>query len=226
MPQLHAARTADRLQAAERFANPPIKLDGRSVRGRKRQIAMIEAARDLFIAHGYRGTTLEAIIARAGGSRETIYRVFGGKRGLFGAVIARVGEQLASSVIEPSALDLAPREALTRFAFALVAIWQSDEGHAVNRVVISEGLDAPEIVDAWYEGGTRLSIEALAQYLAVQQRCGTLTDMDPLLVARQFVTLLIGEMTFPLIAGVPAPPTSVGVGRCVDLILRANQRSF
>lgn len=199
----------------------PTKTDGRHARGQLRQRAVIDAARRLFIAQGYRRTTLESIIAVAGGSRETIYRAFGGKRGLFGEIIAELGQRLADSLIAPHALDLPPREGLTRFATDLVAIWYSEEGTAMNRVVLSEGLDAPELVDAWYQGGTKLSIEALARYLNAQCDAGMLVQLDAPLVARQFVMLLMGEMAFPLISGETEADSLAQIERCVDLILRA-----
>ena len=193
------------------------------MRGSLRRQALIDAARQLFIQQGYRGTTLEAIIGRAGGSRETIYREFGGKRGLFGAIIAEVGEQLAATIVAPGSIDLPPREGLTRFAEHLVAIWRSEEGRAMNRVVVSEGLDAPDLVDAWYAGGNKLSIAALSSYLEVQYRSGRLSPIIAPLVARQFVTLLMGEMTFPLIAREDETVAlEIRIERCVDLILRAH----
>lgn len=175
--------------------------------------------------HGYKGTTLEAIIAGAGGSRETVYRVFGGKSGLFSAIISDVGEQLAASMASPNLLSLPPREGLTKLAWQLVEIWQSEEGKAVNRVVLSEGLEAPELVEAWFRGGTELSLKAMARYFEAQVRAGRLVDVDCQLVARQFSVLLIGEMAFPTISGSSLPPDhGAQIERCVDVILRAYGR--
>lgn len=39
-----------------------------SQRGQKRRQAILDAATDAFLQHGYEGTTLDMIIARAGGS--------------------------------------------------------------------------------------------------------------------------------------------------------------
>lgn len=48
---------------------------------------VVAAAHELFLEHGYRGTTVAAV-ARAGGVvPETVYRGFGGKAGLFTAVV-------------------------------------------------------------------------------------------------------------------------------------------
>ena len=199
-----------------------VKIDGRHERGRRRQQAVLDTARELFIQHGYRGSTLEAIIARAGGSRETIYRLYGGKSGLFTAIIAEAGEQFAASIVTPSALEMPPREGLMRLSMQLIAVWRSREGQAINRVVISEGLDAPALVEAWYRGGFKVSVEALAKYLESQSQAGQLIKLDAPLVARQFLALLIGELGYPLIAKTSHRVTTRRqVERCIDLIIRA-----
>ena len=201
---------------------PAEKPDGRRERGRRRQSELLDAARDLLIENGYRGTTLEAIIARAGGSRVTIYRAFGGKSGLVSAIIAQSGADLASSVLSPMGLKSPPREALMRFGLQLVATWRSEEGKAINRAVVSEGLDAPDLLDAWFRSGFEPSIIALAQYLDTQSAAGRLIPLDSRLAARQFIVLLIGELAYPVIAGsVASEASKAPVQRCIDLVLRA-----
>jgi TetR/AcrR family transcriptional repressor of mexJK operon len=150
---------------------------------------MIDAARDLFIAQGYRGVTLDAIIARAGGSRETIYRVFGG--------IAQTGSEMAQGVVEPIAPDLTPRVVLMRIGTELAKVWRSSEGRAINRMVISEGFDNPELVEAWYLGGPAPTLAVLEDYLNAQVTAGRLRRMEARLVARQFVSLVMCELAFP-----------------------------
>ena len=202
-----------------------VKVDGRRERGRLRRRAMVDAARELFISQGYKATTLEAIIARSGGSREAIYRSFGGKHGLVGAIIADAGERLAFSIGSSNALNLHPRVALKRLALQLVAIWNSPEGRAINKAVVSEGLEAPELIDAWYLRGTKHSICALAGYLKSQVEAGRLVSLDTELVARQFVTLLIGEAAFPFISRSAKADTDLAkTMRCVDLVLRAYEK--
>ncbi len=48
-------------------------------RGRQRRRAMLDAATQAFLEHGFEGTTLDMVIERAGGSRGTLYSSFGGK---------------------------------------------------------------------------------------------------------------------------------------------------
>ena len=200
------------------------KPDGRRERGRLRQRAMIDVARDLFIQEGYRGVTLEAIIARAGGSRETIYRVFGGKAGLFRAIIAQASAELAEATVEPVSTALEPNVALTWLGVELAKIWKSSEGAAINRVVVAEGADNPELVEAWYLGGPAPTLKVLDDYLATQVAAGRLKPMQTRLVARQFLSLLMCELAFPLVSGSADPKDPPArVENCVNLILAAYQ---
>ena len=48
---------------------------------------VVSAARQLFLAKGYAGTSISAVAAAAGVSPDTVYVIFGGKRGLIEAVI-------------------------------------------------------------------------------------------------------------------------------------------
>ena len=183
---------------------------------------MIDAARDLFIEQGYRGVTLDAIIARAGGSRETIYRVFDGKAGLFRAIIAQTGAEAARAGVEPIPPELTPRVVLMQIATELAQIWRSSEGRAINRMVIAEGADNPELVEAWYLGGPAPTLAVLEDYLNAQVAAGRLRRMEARLVARQFVSLIMCELAFPLVSGSADPrDPPARVENCVELILAA-----
>ncbi len=54
--------------------------------GRRSQEAVLEAAQRRFLRAGYGATTIAAIAADAAVSVETIYKAFGGKRGLVRAI--------------------------------------------------------------------------------------------------------------------------------------------
>lgn len=51
-------------------------------RGTQRRQAILSAATDLFMEHGFEGTSLDMVIERAGGSRRSIYQYFDNKEGL------------------------------------------------------------------------------------------------------------------------------------------------
>jgi AcrR family transcriptional regulator len=80
-------------------------------RGRATRAHVIEVATRLFAAHGYDGTSVEAVQAESGVSRGSLYHHFPGKEALFlavmdevGAAIGRQGEEAARDAADPVAL--------------------------------------------------------------------------------------------------------------------------
>ncbi|MFI5897664.1 TetR/AcrR family transcriptional regulator [Actinoplanes sp. NPDC051513] len=71
-------------------------------RGRETREQLIRVATRLFAAHGYDGTSIEAVLQETGASRGSLYHHFPGKEALFLAVLqdleARVVAEVAGSV--------------------------------------------------------------------------------------------------------------------------------
>ncbi|HEX3589954.1 MAG TPA: helix-turn-helix domain-containing protein [Pseudonocardiaceae bacterium] len=59
----------------------------RQARVRAMRAEVVQAAHDLFVARGYSSTTVEAVAEAAGIPQATVYRHFGGKRGILTAVL-------------------------------------------------------------------------------------------------------------------------------------------
>jgi AcrR family transcriptional regulator len=59
----------------------------RQAQARATRLRVIEAAKRLFIEHGYPATTIEAIAEAADVSLPTLYRLFGSKRALLAAIL-------------------------------------------------------------------------------------------------------------------------------------------
>ena len=97
-----------------------------SQRGQKRQQAILEAATNTFLQHGYEGTTLDMIISQAGGSRRSLYDYFGDKQGLFSAVIRFHADKLVEEVRSIDVIGMSARDGLTmlakNFVFALLEL--------------------------------------------------------------------------------------------------------
>ena len=53
----------------------------------KKRTRIIEVATELFIEQGYKDTSLDQIVAICGGSKQTLYRYFSNKEGLFVEVL-------------------------------------------------------------------------------------------------------------------------------------------
>lgn len=73
--------------------------EGRS-RGRGKRDAVLDAAVELLLLNGYDGTSMDAVAARAGVSKTTVYAHFADKLELFQAVIRHGGEALGARLHE------------------------------------------------------------------------------------------------------------------------------
>jgi AcrR family transcriptional regulator len=83
-----------------------------------------EAARGLFLRHGYRGTTLRAVAAEAGVDPALISYHFGSKKGLFGEVTQ---VQCAQSLALSPALEGDPAGLPERLLKAVTDLWDDTE---------------------------------------------------------------------------------------------------
>lgn len=68
-------------------------------RGQATRAHLITVATGLFAAHGYEGTSIEAVLAESGVSRGSLYHHFPGKDALFLAVMETVGAKVAEDTM-------------------------------------------------------------------------------------------------------------------------------
>jgi AcrR family transcriptional regulator len=74
--------------------------------------ALLDAARALFVAHGYGDTSTPAVCAAAGMTRGALYHHFADKRDLFHAVVAREAQAVADEIERASPAGLPADQAL------------------------------------------------------------------------------------------------------------------
>src|SRR5262249_18492928 len=69
-----------------------------------RRKRILAAARDVFLERGYANASIDAVVERSGGSKATVYQLFGNKEGLLAALVAEGAEELAH-LVEALPLD-------------------------------------------------------------------------------------------------------------------------
>ncbi len=114
---------------------------------KKEQIA--DAARTLFLAQGYAGTTMDAVTAAAGVSKQTLYSYFPGKSDLLGEMLTEEIAALRLSDGPPPAIEsLADlRRGLLAMAGGITARLMGHEALALLRLVVGEAVRLPEVRD-------------------------------------------------------------------------------
>lgn len=163
----------------------------------RKRAAILTAARELFLADGFDRTSVDAVAARAGVSKRTVYDYFGDKKTLLRAVVDAVGESLITTVRRtlddtlagaPEAADL--EDTLVTFATRIATdMLGSTEYATLQRLVRSEAGHLPH---RGYNSLADAPDEALAERLSALASAGLLDVPDPRLAADQFLALTFG----------------------------------
>lgn len=172
------------------------KAAGRPTAGRPKDLekrqALLESAARLFLEQGFERTTVDAIAARAGVSKLTVYSHFDGKEGLFKALIAeKCGEHFEAREFTDLAV-LGPREALLRIAGGFLGLMFHPDVVALHRVLMNAASHGSSMNQTFWDTGPAPTIESLAGLLKRFDVAGQLRVPNPAAAADQFLSMLRG----------------------------------
>jgi AcrR family transcriptional regulator len=160
---------------------------------RKRQ-AILEATTDTFLRNGYRGTSMDEVAAVAGVSKQTVYKHFADKEGLFVEIVVSTVDQ-ASDPVHDEVVEVGDTgdlaEDLTDLARRQLGAVMQPRLLALRRLVIAEADRFPELGRTFYERGPGRTIDTLAQTFAQLAARGLLSISDPTLAATHFNWLVM-----------------------------------
>lgn len=162
-------------------------------RGQARRRAFLDCARELFAEKGFAGTSLNEVVERAGGSKATLYDLFGSKEGLLIAAYAEKCAQFWEEVELISGKNRTPQDFLTTLACTFVGKLTSPDGLSFIRILTAEGYRVPEIVEHFFASGPNSLHAHLSHYFRQQQALGILGEGDTLLWARLFLAMVKGD---------------------------------
>lgn len=190
----------------------------------KRQ-ALLDSAARLFLEQGFERTTVDAIAARAGVSKLTVYSHFDGKDGLFKALIAeKCGEHFEAREFTALA-PLGPREALTRVAKGFLSLMFHPDVVALHRVLMNAASHGSSMNQTFWDSGPAPTIDSLAALLGRFDANGELRVPRPAAAADQFLSMLKGVEHLRVLLNVGEVPGSRRLKALaedtVDMFLRA-----
>jgi AcrR family transcriptional regulator len=160
-------------------------------RGEKRREEIAAVAERVFLDLGYTETTMQIVASRAGASKETLYRHFGSKEGLFSEVVrARTARFFGGAEGEPR-LHGAPKDVLLQLGFNLLQKLLNEEPICLFRIVVAEAPRNPELGRIFFEQGPAQVLQQLTLYLEGATRQGELNCSDPTLAARLFLGAVV-----------------------------------
>ena len=186
--------------------------------------AILRGAREVFMAHGFGGASMDAIAEAASVSKMTLYRYFDSKEALFAGLIEEQCERILEQDPAAPLAGLPVREALTRFGQRLLDTVYAPETLALHRIVLAEVNRFPELGILFYRSGPERNISALADYLGALSTEGRLRVDDPRKTAEEFFELVRGYTHLRLLLGIDAVPAEAEiqaqVGRAVEMVLK------
>ncbi|MDD0972362.1 TetR/AcrR family transcriptional regulator [Pseudomonas fontis] len=166
----------------------------------KRQ-AILDAAKALFLTHGYASTSMDAVATAAGVSKLTVYSHFTDKETLFvSAIEATCTAQLPELIFElPEGVPL--EAVLFKIGCGFQALISSDHSVKLTRLIMTLGTQDPKLSQIFFEAGPlRVLREMEALLLRADQR-GLLHIEQPAKAAEHFFCLLKGAANYRLLLG-------------------------
>jgi AcrR family transcriptional regulator len=161
--------------------------------GSARRVEIIRVAMRLFSQRGFRGTTTKEIAQAASVSEAIIFRHFATKQELYAAIIdhkACAGgfgdprEMVADAIKRKD--DRAVFEGL-----AFAALQHHEKDTEFNRLLLYAALEGHELAQMFWERTVTQLYQFLGSYISERQRDGAIREIDPLVVVRAFVGMII-----------------------------------
>jgi len=173
---------------------------------------VLDAARQLFIEHGFGATSMDAIATTANVSKATLYAYYPGKQALFAATAQRECNRIMAQMeLTEDLSELPLAEALERIARSFVQPVFSPDIVALLRMVISEVSRFPELGPIYYDSGPGLMHSHVADYMHRARERGLITTDDCKLAAAQFLGMLRSDRHLQRLLGKHVDTTSLEV---------------
>jgi len=162
-------------------------------RGEKRRDEIAAVAERVFLELGFNDTTMQIVASRAGASKETLYRHFGSKEGLFSEVVRARAERVYGKVEREIGQHNDPREVLKELGFNLLSKLINEDPVCLFRIVISEAQRTPELGRIFFEQGPSHLLNDLSNYLEYATKQGMLRCHEPMVAARIFLGAVVAN---------------------------------
>ncbi len=171
-------------------SSPPVPAHSDSTpvpRGARRREEIVAVAEAIFLAQGFTETTMRDVAARAGASKETLYRHFGSKEELFAEVVENRARclrgRLDGQFDRPDSLGVVLRD----LGINLLQAMTSPEVSALLRLVVAEAPRDPAIGRIFYALGPERTRERLTEVLEAARLRGDFVGDRPALAASIFL---------------------------------------
>lgn len=197
---------------------------------REKRLQIQTAAQQLFLANGYKRTSMEAIRVAAGVSKPTLYTHYADKEALFADVVrltfSHIGIErfpFASGQALPIHTRAELHMVLVAFVTQTMQQMLTSDYIALLRIAISEVPHFPQLIDIFRQNGPARGLAVAGQFFALAYQQGLIRVADTEVVARLFIGPLASYILTEglLQPGDPQLPDQARINAHVELFLRA-----
>lgn len=157
-------------------------------RSEKSRVAIIEATRALLLDRGFDGLSIEAVAARAGVGKQTIYRWWPSRPALVADVLLQDADKILSTM--PHTDDVTAD--LVSWAGTLAAALTTERGNAMLRILTAASLEHEDTAERLRAGFSRPLLDSVQTRLLAE-------DIEPDL-ASAAADALLGGVVYPMLS--------------------------
>ena len=161
--------------------------------GDERRLQILRIAMRLFSQRGFGGTTTKEIALAAGVSEAMVFRHFATKKELYSAILDhKACLHDTMDPIQVVAEAMARKDDWAVFAgLALDALDRHDCDPEFHRLLLHSALEEHELAQMFWEKFVTRVYRILGAYIRERQRDGAVIDVEPLVIVRAFVGMVI-----------------------------------
>ncbi len=167
--------------------------NGSRLPAEERRLQILRVAVSLFSQRGFVGTTTKEIAQAAGVSEAMVFRHFATKQELYSAILDH--KACSGDTMNPEAMVAeALQEKDDHAVFERLAVGALDHHECdpeFQRLLLHAALEGHELAQMFFEKFVRRVYELLGNYIAERQRDGAMVAMDPAIVVRAFIGMVI-----------------------------------
>ena len=175
------------------LALPNQAAGGARMNAEDRKLQILRVAVSLFSQRGFGGTTTKEIAQAAGVSEAMVFRHFATKQELYSEILdhkACSGDSMNPEQMVAAALKQKDDRGVFE-SLAFGALEHHEVDPEFQRLLLHSALEGHELAEMFFEKFIRRVYELLGGYITERQRDGAMVKVDPAIVVRSFIGMII-----------------------------------
>ncbi len=209
---------------AQKHDGEPAGVTPREEGAKLRQV--MDGARQVFLADGFDGASMNEIARAAGVSKGTLYVYFASKEALFEALIRQEKREQAEQTCNVDFTNDDIASVLRELGERLLDRMLRPTSIAHMRIVAGVAPKFPSIGRAFYEAGPEFGRERLKNYLDRQVEAGRIAVDDTILAATFFLELCKAVHFLPVMLCISEPPSRSEIVKHMTKVMAVFLRAY